>query len=221
MRLQNSIFALLCVGTVPLVANAAVTCVVNAAAIESDAKTAQEAMKRATPGCDTKALSNSLPAIRDAINTAGTKLVNTATITNTEKLEVPTPDPVPAQEQDAAVKPQAQPQAQEKPVDSQPTKVSLTWEVLASDVRLANTFERWANTVGYKIQWDAEKHFLISATPTFKGTIEDAITQALSTPTILFSSYPLEACKYEQTPPLIRITRQGEQSKECPDQFQE
>ena len=29
------------------------------------------------------------------------------------------------------------------------------------------------------------------------------------------SDYPLEACIYANTPPLVRITRQGEQAREC------
>jgi hypothetical protein len=91
------------------------------------------------------------------------------------------------------------------------------WQVRVEDVRLATTFERWAKQAGYRIQWDADKHVLVEATPTFYGSFEDAITQALSTPGIRNSSYPLEACAYDNTPVLVRITRQGEQVHACPN----
>lgn len=91
------------------------------------------------------------------------------------------------------------------------------WDVLATDVRLANTFERWAQKAGWRVQWDASKHVQIDAASTFTGTFEDAIKSALMTPGIRLGAYPLEACVYDNTPPLIRITRQGEQTQECPD----
>lgn len=96
------------------------------------------------------------------------------------------------------------------------SKPSEKWDVLASDVRLATTFERWAQKAGWRIQWDAARHFLIDSTSSFNGTFEEAITAALMTPGIRLGAYPLEACIYANTPPLIRITRQGEQSQECP-----
>jgi hypothetical protein len=37
----------------------------------------------------------------------------------------------------------------------------------------------------------------------------------LSSPGIRMSDFPLEACIYANTPPLVRITRQGEQTREC------
>lgn len=91
------------------------------------------------------------------------------------------------------------------------------WDVLASDVRLANTFERWGQKAGWRVQWDASKHFLLDGASTFTGSFEDAIKAALMTPGIRQSAYPLEACVYDNTPPLIRITRQGEQTQSCPD----
>lgn len=96
--------------------------------------------------------------------------------------------------------------------------VAQKWDVVATDVRLANTFERWAQKAGWRVQWDASKHFLIDGASTFTGTFEDAIKAALMTPGIRLGAYPLEACVYGNTPPLIRITRQGEQTQECPDQ---
>lgn len=95
-------------------------------------------------------------------------------------------------------------------------KPAEKWDVLASDVRLATTFERWAKKAGWRIQWDAARHFLIDSTSSFHGTFEEAVTAALMTPGIRLGAYPLEACIYANTPPLIRITRQGEQTQECP-----
>jgi len=89
------------------------------------------------------------------------------------------------------------------------------WEVLASDVTLAKTFERWAAIAGYRMKWDAARSFLIDGPNTFQGTFEDAVAGVLSTPGIRLGDYPLEACIYTNTRPLVRITRQGEQIREC------
>lgn len=96
------------------------------------------------------------------------------------------------------------------------------WEVRVSDVRLGATFERWAKESAdagtpYKILWDAEKHVLIDATPKYVGSFLEAVEQALKTPAIRRSSYPLEACLYDNDPPVVRITKLGEQAKDCPD----
>lgn len=101
--------------------------------------------------------------------------------------------------------------------DIQPVPPVQIWEVQASDVRLATTLDRWAKKAGYRLQWDAVQHVLISATTSFSGTFEEAVQKVLSTPGIRLGPYPLEACVYENTPPLLRVTRQGEQAKECPD----
>lgn len=96
------------------------------------------------------------------------------------------------------------------------------WNVKAADVRLATTFERWAKESTeqgrpYSVLWDAGNHVLIEAPTQYRGTFLDAVEQALKSPSILESDYPLEACEYPNSPPVIRITRQGEQAKECPD----
>lgn len=96
------------------------------------------------------------------------------------------------------------------------------WQLKASDVRLATTFERWAKEstergMPYSILWDAGKHVLIEAPTEFRGTFLDAVKAALKSPSILESDYPLEACEYPNTPPVIRVTRWGEQAKDCPD----
>lgn len=90
-----------------------------------------------------------------------------------------------------------------------------SWEVRTSDVTLSRTLERWAASAGYRLKWDAARNFLISAPSTFSGDFEEALSQALSTPGVRLSDYPLEACIYPNTPPLARITRQGEQTREC------
>lgn len=89
------------------------------------------------------------------------------------------------------------------------------WNVNITDVNLANTFSRWAMDAGYKIKWDASKHVLIGASMTFTGTFEDAVEQALDTPGIRNSQFPLEVCIYSNNPPLARVTRMGDQFNDC------
>lgn len=90
-----------------------------------------------------------------------------------------------------------------------------TWEVKTSDVTLYRTLERWSQAAGYKLKWDASRNFLIGAPDTYAGTFESALQSVLSSAGIRLSDYPLEACIYANTPPLVRITRQGEQAREC------
>lgn len=89
------------------------------------------------------------------------------------------------------------------------------WDVRIADVTLAKTLARWAQEAGYRLQWDAARNYLISAPSTFIGAFEDAVAQALGTPGVRSGDYPLEACLYANTPPLIRVTRQGDQVREC------
>ena len=86
------------------------------------------------------------------------------------------------------------------------------WAILTSDIRLETTLERWAREGGYRLIWDADKHILISAADQFTGTLPDAINRVLNSPAIRDSDYPLEAVFYANTPPVIRITRLGDQS---------
>jgi len=86
---------------------------------------------------------------------------------------------------------------------------------MASDVTLAKTLERWAAAAGHKLKWDAARNFLIGAPDVYVGTFEEALQHVLRSPGIRFSDYPLEACLYANTPPLVRITRLGEQAREC------
>lgn len=89
------------------------------------------------------------------------------------------------------------------------------WEVRTTDVTLAKTLSRWAQEAGYRLKWDAARQFIIGAPNSFVGGFEDAVAQALDTPGVRSSDYPLEACVYANTPPLLRVTRQGEQVRDC------
>ena len=89
------------------------------------------------------------------------------------------------------------------------------WNVLVQDITLARTLERWGAQAGYRLKWDAQRNFLIGAPDTIDGTFETALKTVLDSAGIRQSDYPLEACIYANTPPLVRITRQGEQAREC------
>lgn len=89
------------------------------------------------------------------------------------------------------------------------------WNVLVQDITLARTLERWGAQAGYRVKWDAQRNFLIGAPDSVEGTFETALKAILNSAGIRQSDYPLEACIYANTPPLVRITRQGEQTREC------
>lgn len=89
------------------------------------------------------------------------------------------------------------------------------WHVLVQDITLARTLERWGAQAGYRVKWDAQRNFLIGAPDSVDGTFETALKAILNSAGIRQSDYPLEACIYANTPPLVRITRQGEQTREC------
>ena len=92
---------------------------------------------------------------------------------------------------------------------------SSHWNVLVQDITLAHTLERWGAQAGYRVKWDAQRNFLIGAPDSVEGTFETALKAILNSAGIRQSDYPLEACIYANTPPLVRITRQGEQAREC------
>lgn len=93
------------------------------------------------------------------------------------------------------------------------------WEVRTSDIRIDRTLERWAQQAGWRVQWDAARHVEVGAPTAFSGSFEQAVKATLNTPGIRLSEFPLEACIYPNDPPLLRVTRQGEQSVECPMEF--
>ena len=92
-----------------------------------------------------------------------------------------------------------------------------TFEVRLADITLNRTLQRWAVDNGVRVRWDADRQLVIGAPDTVKArSVLEAIDQLLMTPGIRNGEYPLEACEYPNQPPLIRITRQGEQAKDCP-----
>lgn len=91
----------------------------------------------------------------------------------------------------------------------------IQWELRTEDVRLDKALRRWAKEAGYALRWDADRYVIIGADSTFTGNFESAVEQVLETPGIKNSAYPLEACVYSNEPPLIRITRMGDQTAEC------
>jgi hypothetical protein len=96
-----------------------------------------------------------------------------------------------------------------------PDPGATRWSVLVQDITLARTLERWAAQAGYRLKWDAQRNFLIGAPDSVEGDFETALKKLLDSAGIRQSDYPLEACIYANTPPLVRITRQGEQAREC------
>ena len=94
-------------------------------------------------------------------------------------------------------------------------KPAKTWVVDVKDVTLSNTFMRWAEAAGHRVRWDAEKNVLVEAPDTLVGSFEEAVITVLSSSGIADGAYPLEVCFYSNNPPLARITRKGEQAKEC------
>jgi len=96
-----------------------------------------------------------------------------------------------------------------------PAPGATRWSVLVQDITLARTLERWAAQAGYRVKWDAQRNFLIGAPDSVEGSFETALKKLLDSAGIRQSDYPLEACIYANTPPLVRITRQGEQAREC------
>lgn len=102
------------------------------------------------------------------------------------------------------------------PAPPVPGAINRTWHILPTDGRLATTFERWAKADGMKLVWDAQQHVMLSSSDTFTGTLTEALSRVLTSPAIRLSSFPLEACIYPNNPALLRITRVGDQSQECP-----
>lgn len=98
---------------------------------------------------------------------------------------------------------------------AKPAVVARTWSVEVRDVTLANTFQRWAAAAGWRVRWDAAKNVMVEAPDTVTGSFEDAVEAQLASPGIAYGSYPLEVCFYPNTPPLARVTRKGDQDKEC------
>jgi hypothetical protein len=97
------------------------------------------------------------------------------------------------------------------PLANNPITRQAVWDIHLNDHDLATVFERWSQVVGMKLIWDARQHFLVAAADQYTGRFEDALARVLSSPSIRNSPYPLEACIYSNNPPVLRITRMGEQ----------
>lgn len=97
-----------------------------------------------------------------------------------------------------------------------PNTLDQPWTIDSTDVRLVDAFSRWAKKAGVQLRWDAERHVEIGAIDIYEGDIEQAMIAALSSPSIANSDFPLEVCFYPNRPTLARVTRRGEQWRNCP-----
>lgn len=92
------------------------------------------------------------------------------------------------------------------------------YEVRLTDIKLSTAINRWAQSAAVRVRWDADKHVMVGAPMTYmKADILEAVIDALDSPGIRNSDYPLEVCEYPNVPRLLRITRKGEQAKDCPE----
>jgi hypothetical protein len=90
------------------------------------------------------------------------------------------------------------------------------WAIEATDMRLVDAFSRWAKKAGVQLRWDAARHVEIGAIDIYEGDVTQAMISALSSPSIANSDFPLEVCFYPNRPTLARVTRRGEQWRDCP-----
>lgn len=98
------------------------------------------------------------------------------------------------------------------------SKALQQYDVRLTDIKLSTAITRWAQAAGVRVRWDADKHVIVGAPQTYlKADIFDAVMAALDSPGIRNSDYPLEVCEYPNVPRLLRITRKGEQAKDCPE----
>lgn len=109
--------------------------------------------------------------------------------------------------------PSAQPAAAKPPAA---TGTAKQWAIEATDARLIDSFTRWAKQAGIQLRWDAGRHIEVGAVDIYSGTVEQAMVAALSSPSVSNSDYPLEICFYPNRPQLARVTRRGEQWRDCP-----
>ncbi|MCE2679890.1 MAG: toxin co-regulated pilus biosynthesis Q family protein [Burkholderiales bacterium] len=96
-----------------------------------------------------------------------------------------------------------------------PTAQIQEWELRQEDERIDVSLKRWATKMGYNFRWDAERYVLVEASNKFRGDFPSVIRQLLGSSSIKNSSFPLEACLYNNNPPLFRVTRMGDQSEDC------
>lgn len=92
----------------------------------------------------------------------------------------------------------------------------LRWDVRLDDRVLERTLDRWAAAAGYAIRWEVRRSVPIEASDSYEGTFEGALAKVLGSAGVAYGDYPLEACIYPNSPPLVRITLRGMQDRECP-----
>jgi Toxin co-regulated pilus biosynthesis protein Q len=97
------------------------------------------------------------------------------------------------------------------PVQSPVATPAPSWSVRVEDITLENTLKRWVQQSNHQLLWDTDREIQITAQDEFSGSFEDALNRVLQSPAIRQSEYPLEAVIYANNPPLVRITRLGEQ----------
>lgn len=98
-----------------------------------------------------------------------------------------------------------------KDVSDSAAKPDQSWSVQVEDITLENTLKRWAQQSNHQLLWDTDREIQITAKDEFSGSFEDALNRVLQSPAIRQSEHPLEAVIYANNPPLVRITRLGEQ----------
>jgi hypothetical protein len=99
--------------------------------------------------------------------------------------------------------------------DGSPLLPPLHWEVSLQDRTLARTLERWGAQAGYRVRWEAQREVPIAAADSYEGTFEAALQSVLRAASARRGEDALEVCIYADMPPVARITRRGEQAREC------
>ena len=79
------------------------------------------------------------------------------------------------------------------------------FDTLASDRSVSRLIERWARQAGVNYVWGAPSDVTLGTQDRFVGTIEQAIDRLLNG----VSGLNLQACIYNNNPPVIRITESG------------
>lgn len=114
------------------------------------------------------------------------------------------------------IAPAAAPRAAAPMPEAGPANAFKTWSIESTDLRLADTFSRWAKQAGLQFRWDAPRHTELGASNTYTGSVFNAMEQVLASDSIQAGEMPLEVCFYPNNPVLARVTRRGEQINECP-----
>ncbi len=101
------------------------------------------------------------------------------------------------------------------PNGAEPAGPQQEWDLRQDDGQIDVSLKRWATRMGYSFRWDAERYVLVEGANKFRGDFPSAIRQLLGSSSIKNSTFPLEACLYNNIPPLFRVTRMGDQSEDC------